>query len=54
VLPFVLDELTAGRAVLDELTAFARELREGGAEAEGRGLGAGMQRTNAAVPICWA
>jgi len=54
VLPFVLDELTTGRAVLDELTAFAKELREGGQETDDRRQDEGGLRVKVPVPMSWA
>ena len=53
-LPFVLDELTTGRAVLDELTAFAKELREGGQEIDDPRQADGIPRVKVPVPMCWA
>lgn len=53
VLPFFVDELTTGRAVLDELTAFAKELREGDRETGGRVRGQGASRVDMPAAMCW-
>jgi hypothetical protein len=53
VLPFVLDELTTGRAVLDELTAFAKELRDGDQETEDRAQGESLPRARVPIQMCW-
>lgn len=53
-LPFVLDELTTGRAVLDELTAFAAELKDDGQAAVGPGRNTGLPRARLTAPVGWA
>ncbi len=52
--PFVLDELTTGRAVLDDLTAFAKELRAGSDETSRNREDEGVPDVEAPVPMCWA
>ena len=54
VLPFVLDELTTARTVLDELTAFAQELREDGPHEGGGVRGEGSPRVKMPFQMCWA